>query len=119
MMKAIPSTPRRRFLSGLFGGRKGERISVASPTSIVSVELMEKTGIFFPEAHLDPVKMADLAAAGYEILGFDTVMPEFSVQQEAAALGCEVEWGSPTMMPDAKTHPVKELRDIQIPENIL
>ncbi len=119
MTKAIPSTHRRRFLSGLFGGRKGDRVSVASPTSIVSLELMEKTGIFFPEAHLDPVKMSDLAAAGYEILGFDTVMPEFSVQQEAEALGCEVDWGSPTMMPDAKTHPVKELRDIQIPESIL
>jgi MtaA/CmuA family methyltransferase len=113
------STPKRRFLSGLFGGRKGDRISVASPTSIVSVELMEKTGVFFPEAHLDPKKMAELAAAGHELLGFDTIMPEFSVQQEAAALGCAVDWGSPTMMPDAKTHPAKEVADLQIPENLL
>jgi len=113
------STPKRRFLSGLFGGRKGDRISVANPTSIISVELMEKTGIFFPEAHLDPEKMAELAAAGHEILGFDTIMPEFSVQQEAEGLGCLVDWGSPTMMPDAKTHPAKEANDIQIPENLL
>jgi len=55
-----PSTPKRRFLSGLFGGRKGDRISVANPTSIISIELMEKTGIFFPDAHLDPLKMAGL-----------------------------------------------------------
>ncbi len=114
-----PTTPKRRFLSGLFGGRKGDRISVANPTSVISIELMEKTGIFFPEAHLHPVKMAELAASGYEILGFDSIMPEFSVQQEAEALGCVVDWGSPTMMPDAKTHPAKEVRDIQIPENIL
>lgn len=113
------STPKRRFLSGLFGGRKGDRIAVASPTSIVSVELMEKTGAFFPEAHLDPVKMAQLAAGGYEVLGFDTVMPEFSVNQEAEALGCVVDWGSPTMMPDAKTHPVREISDLKIPENLL
>jgi MtaA/CmuA family methyltransferase len=119
MIEAIPSTPKRRFLSGLFGGRKGERISVASPTSIVSVELMEKTGVFFPEAHLDPVKMAELAAGGHEILGFDTIMPEFSVNQEAEALGCVVDWGSPTMMPDAKTHPVKEIGQLKIPESIL
>ncbi|NWG03299.1 MAG: MtaA/CmuA family methyltransferase, partial [Syntrophaceae bacterium] len=110
---------KRRFLSGLFGGRKGNRISVANPTSIVSVELMEKTGLFFPEAHLDPKKMAELAAGGYEILGFDSIMPEFSVQQEAEALGCVVDWGSPTMMPDAKTHPAKEVHDIKIPENFL
>lgn len=113
------TSPKRRFLSGLFGGRKGDRVSVANPTSIISVELMEKTGIFFPEAHLDPVKMAELAAAGYEILGFDSIMPEFSVQQEAAALGCVVDWGGPNMMPDAKTHPAKEVNDIQIPENLL
>lgn len=119
MSKELPSTPKRRFLSGLFGGRKGDRIAVANPTSIVSVELMEKTGVFFPEAHLDPKRMAELAAGGYEILGFDTIMPEFSVQQEAAALGCVVDWRSPTMMPDAKTHPVKEVDQLQIPENLL
>lgn len=119
MTADLPSTPKRQFLSGLFGGRKGDRISVANPTSIVSIELMEKTGIFFPEAHLDPKKMAQLAAGGYEILGFDTIMPEFSVQQEAEALGCVVDWGSPSMMPDAKTHPMKEVEDLQIPENIL
>jgi [methyl-Co(III) methanol-specific corrinoid protein]:coenzyme M methyltransferase len=113
------NTPKRRFLSGLFGGRRGERISVVNPTSIVSVELMEKTDVYFPEAHLDPLKMAELSAAGYEILCFDSIMPEFSVQQEAEALGCVVDWGSPTMMPDAKTHPAKEVSDIQIPENLL
>lgn len=113
------ATPKRLFLSGLFRGPKGARISVASPTSVISVELMEKTGIFFPEAHLEPARMAELAAAGHEILGFDTVMPEFSVQQEAAALGCEVDWGNPAMMPDARTHPAKELRDLEIPENLL
>jgi MtaA/CmuA family methyltransferase len=114
-----PSTPKGRFLSGLFGGRKTGRISAANPTSIVSVELMEKTGVYFPEAHLDPVKMAELAAAGYEVLGFDSIMPEFSVQQEAEALGCVVDWGSPTMMPDAKTHPAKEADQLKIPENFL
>ena len=118
-MKGIHhSTPKRRFLSGLFGGRRGDRISVANPTSIVSVELMERTGVFFPDAHLDPDKMAALAAAGYEILGFDSIMPEFSVQQEAEALGCVVDWGSPTMMPDAKTHPAKEIDQLEIPENL-
>jgi len=112
-------SPRRRFLSGLLGGRKGKRISVGNPTSIVCNELMDMMGIYFPEAHLDARQMAELAAAGYEILGFDTIMPEFSVQQEAAALGCEVDWGNKDMMPDAKTHPVKEIEDINIPDNLL
>jgi [methyl-Co(III) methanol-specific corrinoid protein]:coenzyme M methyltransferase len=83
------------------------------------MELMEKTGIFFPRAHLDAGQMAELAAAGHEILGFDSIMPEFSVQQEAAALGCEMDWGGPSMMPDAKTHPFQRVEDLKIPENIL
>jgi len=112
-------SPKRRFLSALFGGRKGDRPPVGNPTSIVTLELMEKVGIFFPQAHLDAGQMAELAAAGHEILGFDAIMPEFSVQQEAAALGCEMDWGSPSMMPDAKTHPFQRVEDLKIPENIL
>ena len=116
---AQSQSPKRRFLSALFGGRKGDRPPVANPTSIVTLDLMEKTGIFFPQAHLDADQMAELAAAGHEILGFDAIMPEFSVQQEAAALGCEMDWGSPSMMPDAKTHPFQRVEDLKIPENLL
>ncbi len=113
-------SPKRRFLADLFGGRKEQhRVSVGNPTSIVCMELMEKLDVYFPEAHLDAGLMAELAAAGYEILDYDTIMPEFSVQQEAAALGCEVDWGSDSIMPEAKTHPVKEVNDIVIPKNIL
>jgi [methyl-Co(III) methanol-specific corrinoid protein]:coenzyme M methyltransferase len=55
---------------------------------------MDASGISFPQAHVDASAMAELALAGQEIIGFDTVMPEYSVHQEAAALGCEVDWGS-------------------------
>jgi len=112
-------SPKRRLLSALFGGRKADRPPVGNPTSIVTIELMEKIGIFFPQAHLDAKQMAELAAAGHEILGFDSIMPEFSVQQEAAALGCDMDWGSPSMMPDARTHPIQRIEDLIIPENLL
>ncbi len=115
----LKGSPKKRLLSGLFGGRKGDRPPVGNPTSIVTTELMQKTGIFFPRAHLEAGPMAELAAAGHEILGFDSIMPEFSVQQEAAALGCEMDWGGPEMMPDAKTHPVQRSEDLVVPENIL
>ena len=46
-------SPRCRFLSGLLRGKKGRRTSVANPTSIVCQELMEKVGIYFPQAHLN------------------------------------------------------------------
>ena len=112
-------SPKRRFPSALFGGRKGGQPPVGNPTSIVTLELMEKTGIFFPRAHLEAQPMAELAAAGHEILGFDSIMPEYSVQQEAAALGCEMDWGSPSMMPDARTHPIQRIEELVIAENLL
>ncbi len=112
-------SPRALFLSGLMGGRKGERICVGNPTSIVCQELIDKAGVPFPDAHLEGEKMAELAAAGYEIAGFDTIMPEFSVVQESAALGAEIDWGHNMRMPVATTHPIQELDQLDIPENIL
>lgn len=63
--------------------------------------------------------MAELALAGHEILGFDNVMPEYSVHQESAAIGCQVDWGDRDTMPDAKTFPYSDFSDVQIPDNIL
>jgi len=93
-------------MSAVFNGRKGDRPPVGSPTSIICHGLMDAAGVSFPEAHLDPKAMAELALAGHEVLGFDTVMPEYSVQQESAALGAEVDWGDRDRMPDStSSHP--------------
>ena len=106
-------------MSALFGGRQGDRPPVANPTSIACHELMDKAGVSFPAAHLDAEAMADLALAGQEILGFDAVMPEYSVVQEAAALGALVDWGDRDKMPDAKEFPNADFSDIEIPEDFL
>ena len=113
-------SPRRR-LSNAFYRNKKRCIATATPTSIVSVELMEKVGIYFPEANKKASLMAELASSGYEILGFDTIMPSFSVQYEAAALGCEINWGKIDRMPDAVTHPLKDknMNNLIIPKNLL
>ena len=106
-------------MSAMFGGRKAHRPPVLNPTSIVCHGLMDAAGISFPEAHLNANAMAELALAGHEVLGFDSVMPEFSVQQEAAALGSEIDWGHRDRMPENKTFPHEDFSDIEIPENLL
>ena len=106
-------------MSAMFNGRKGPRPPAANPTSVVCHGLMDATGISFPEANLEANAMAEMALAGHELLGFDTVMPEFSVQQEAAALGCEMNWGDRDTMPDNKSFPYKDFADIEVPENLL
>ena len=111
--------PRDIFLSKLNRG-KAPRTAVGSATSIVTMDLMDKVGAFFPEAHLDAEKMAILAAAGYTVLGFDNIMPLFSVLHESAALGCKVDWGAKHRMP-AVSYPLygKITDRIDIPRDFL
>jgi [methyl-Co(III) methanol-specific corrinoid protein]:coenzyme M methyltransferase len=52
--------------------------------------------------------MATLAATAHDVLGFDTVMPIFSVAQEATALGCKVDWEDAAKMPTPVTHPWRD-----------
>ncbi len=106
-------------MSAMFGGRRGSRPPVGNPTSIACHGLMEKAGAWFPEAHLNAGAMAELALAGHEVLGFDTVMPEFSVDQESAALGAEVDWGDRNRMPDVKAFPHADFSDIWVPADFL
>jgi MtaA/CmuA family methyltransferase len=115
----MKSTSYNLVMSALFNGRKGSRPPVGNPTSVVCHDLMDACGISFPEAHHDPQAMADLALAGHELLGFDTVMPEYSVNQESAALGSDVNWGHRDMMPDTKSAPYEDFRPIEVPENLL
>jgi len=80
---------------------------------------MKETSVYFPHAHTDPQKMFALALAGHTILGLDVVMPLFSVCHEAAAMGCSVNWGTETMMPQAGKPIFEEPEDIVIPDNLL
>jgi len=95
------------------------RPAVGSATSIVTSDLMEAVGVFFPEAHLDAAKMAALAAAGHTQLGMDNVMPLFSVWHESAALGCPMDWGDRSRMPDSRgaIHAIDD--PIDIPADLL
>ena len=109
---------KERFLAGI-RGEPTDRVPVASPTSVATVEQMERTGAWFPAAHRDGEQMARLAAGAHEILGYDAIMPVFSVVQEAAALGCEMDWGAADTMPVACTNPWQEPGQVRVPANFL
>ena len=64
-----------------------DRTPLCNPTSVATVELMDLVDAPFPDANRNPETMARLAATGYTELGFDTIMPVFSIIQESAALG--------------------------------
>ena len=111
-------TSRERVLA-IFNGTPYDRIPVINPTSLATVESMRQTKAFFPHAHTDSYAMAALAATGHDLLGFDSVMPYFSVHLEAAALGCEIDWGKLDRMPQILKSPLIEPSDFVMPGNFL
>src|SRR6476619_954277 len=65
--------------------------------------------------------MAALATTGHTELGFDTVMPVFSIIQESSALGCKIQWEQKDNWPTVKMRePIYESPDdIDVPDNLL
>jgi [methyl-Co(III) methanol-specific corrinoid protein]:coenzyme M methyltransferase len=108
-----------RFMMALLRSGRVDRPAAGNPTSVATVESMELSGAFFPEAHTDPEKMAKLAMVGHDELGFDTVAPYFSVQQEAAAFGCDVNWGTEDSMPDIRENPYNDPEEIPDSKDLL
>ena len=97
-----------------------DRTPVCNPTSVATVELMDLVDAHFPDANRDPVKMARLAATSYTELGFDSVMPVFSIIQESSALGCKIQWEMKDNWPTVKmSEPIwAEPEDIIIPPDL-
>ena len=113
-------TPRERVLNAL-AGRPVDRTPVANPTNVATVELMDLADAPFPDACRDPELAARLAATGYTELGFDAIMPYFTIIQESSALGCDMQWEDKDNWPTVRMYnPIwKGEGDIRIPPGFL
>lgn len=111
---------RERVLAAL-AGSPVDRTPLVNPTSVVTVELMDLVDAPFPDANRDPELMARLAATGYTELGFDSIMPVFSIVQESSALGCTVQWEQKDNWPTIRMQePIYHSPDdITIPDSLL
>ena len=118
--KIGPMTSRQRVLAAL-RREPVDRTPVCNPTSVATVDLMDMVDAPFPEANRNPEMMARLAATSYTELGFDSVMPVFSIVQESSALGCLMKWMQKDNWPTVKMHqPIwAEPEDITIPADFL
>ena len=105
-------TSKERFMAAL-NGEPVDHPPAASIVSVINYELMDIVGSHFPHANIEPEPMATLAAGAADIMGFDSVMPIFSIAQEATALGCIVDWSDPDMMPNPTDAPWAD-RDAEI-----
>ena len=96
-----PMTSRQRVLAAL-RREPVDRTPVCNPTSVATVELMDLVDAPFPDANRVPELMARLAATSYTELGFDSIMPVFSIIQESSALGCKIQWEQKDNWPTVK-----------------
>lgn len=82
-----------------------DRPPVAVFTTCDTIDMMKACGSSWPEAHSDPQKMATLACAQADYFGLESVRAGFCLTEEAEALGCPIDMGTPTSSPMLKGHP--------------
>ena len=112
-------TSRERVLSAL-QGKEVDIAPVANPNSIITREMQERVGAFFPEAHHNAEIMTELAVAGRTVCGYDAVFPVFGAgTHEAGALGVKIDWGDPDNLPAILGHIWKDPDEIEVPDDFL
>ena len=113
-------TPKERVMNAL-AMKPVDRPPVANPTNVATVELMDLIEAPFPAACREPELAARLAATGHTELGFDSVMPYFTIIQESSALGCEMQWEEKDNWPTVRmAQPIwKGADDVRIPPGFL
>ncbi len=110
---------RDRFLNAL-KGKAMDRVPVLSVTQTGTVSLMEKCGVFWPEAHSDPEKMAALSLAAHEITNLEAVRYPYCVTVLSEAMGCEVSRGTKELQPYVKFPPLGKSGKLpEIPDSLL
>lgn len=114
-------TLKERFEKAL-KGEALDTVPVCSVTQTGTVELMEMTGSYWPQANFNSDKMAALALAGYEIAGFENVRCPFDITVLAETLGCTIDEGSIDMQPYITDFPCKneeDVKNITVPDSLL
>ncbi|HKM14225.1 MAG TPA: MtaA/CmuA family methyltransferase [Candidatus Methanomethylophilaceae archaeon] len=99
-------SPKERVISTIDGDTH-DVPPVAIFTQSVTVSMMERRNIFWPEANYDAKQMAALGSAAAEDFGFEAVRSPFSITAEVERLGCCVDRGTMSSTPMVTTHPYR------------
>jgi len=103
-------------------GKEVDIVPVCSVTQTGTVELMEATGAYWPDAHYDAKMMGTLAIGGYEITGLEAVRYPFDGTAIAQTLGCTIKEGTFDSQPAVLKGPCQSKEDAleyTIPANFM
>lgn len=112
--------PRDRWLKAI-NLKEVDRPPVCCMTQSATVDQMEAINVFWPDAHDDPVQMAELGMAANKVIGFESARIPFCLTVEAEILGTTVDRGKIDRTPMVKSHPYNEdnFDTIEIPKNFI
>ena len=79
--------------------------------NMITIDLMEKANIFWPNAHLNAEKMAQLAISNYENNCFENYGVPFCMTIEAEALGSTVTMGTREFEPHVTEYAIDSVTD--------
>lgn len=97
------------FYDTVMAGLRRERPATVPVTSFmtgVNLDLMKRSGAFWPEAHRSASAMVALAAAAYRHYGYMTMKLPFDMAVEAEAVGGRIDFGGREIWPQVVGHPL-------------
>lgn len=110
--------PKERFLKAL-NLEPVDRPPVGAVATGITVGLMEKVGIYWPEAHKDPDQLAGLAESIWLHTNTECIKLPFGMTIEVEALGAKINFRTIDTPPTETEHIYKHPDDIYVPDDFL
>jgi MtaA/CmuA family methyltransferase len=105
---------KERFLNALTQ-EPTDRPPVAAVVTGITVGMMEKSGVYWPEAHHDADQLAELAASIWELCQIECIKLPFGMTIEVEALGAPVDFGTGDTLPTEVAHIFNHPDELSIP----
>jgi len=108
--------PKERFLNAL-NRRPVDRPSVAAVATGITVEMMDKVGLFWPEAHRDADQLAGLAESIHLCTEIECIKLPFCMTVEVEALGARIDYRTRDTVPTEAGHLYDHPDELVIPDD--
>lgn len=119
LMVSEKLTPKERFERAL-KFKEIDRKPIVCLNQTVTVEQMDKIGVFWPDGHKNAEKMALMAAQAWEQTGLEALGVPFCQTVEPEMLGCKIKWeDKKDSIPSTFFDGYKSAKEINVPENFI
>lgn len=109
---------KQRFMQALHR-QPVDRPPVGAVVTAVTVPMMEKVGIKWPDAHTDPTLLANLAASVWEVSELECIKLPFCMTVEVETFGATIDFGTYDTLPTETGHIFNHPDEMVVPENFL